>query len=320
MISKLVQARSFYHTCRYICQKTGAVILATEGVREHDYKLMAEDFLRQQRSRTGKTMACFHSILSFHPNEKPSDKIIQEIAEKYLRQLGIVNTQYAITKHTDRAHLHLHVVANMVNNDAKSIPDNWIGLKGKKAAQQLTEEYKLVPAIRKNMALTNVQSMNKLEKVKYKIYQAISENLSKSENMGDLEAKLLNKGIEMQFKYKGKTDEVQGVSFRMDNICFKGSSIDRQFSFAGLQSSFQKQQQYKLNHEAENTTIPQTRNSSQTADRYQENKTTGKLQPVFAQNLEEAIDLLMKPEYVAEQTPNELLKKKKKQKRFRRSI
>jgi hypothetical protein len=95
--------------------------LIAEGVRGHDYKLMTADFELQQQLMPAKIQACFHSILSFHPAEKPSDEIMKDIAKKYLAELGITNTQYAITKHTDGAHLHLHIVANMVNNDAKQL-------------------------------------------------------------------------------------------------------------------------------------------------------------------------------------------------------
>jgi len=151
MISKVVAANSFYHTCRYICNKPGAEVLVAEGVRGHDYKLMAEDFVMQQEMRPSKNMACFHGILSFYPGEKPSDETMKEIAGKYLGKLGIVDTQYSITKHTDADHLHMHIVANMVNNDGKSINDSFIGLRGKKIAQRLTLEYKLVQALEKKI-------------------------------------------------------------------------------------------------------------------------------------------------------------------------
>ena len=165
MISKPVPANSFYHTCRYISNKPGAELLVAEGVRGHDYKLMADDFQTQQQLRPDKKQACFHSILSFYPGEKPSDEIMKEIAMKYLKELGIVNTQYAISKHTDKAHLHLHIVANMVNNEGKAISDSWIGLKGKKIAQRLTQEYKLVPATEKNLRLTNLEALSNSEAI-----------------------------------------------------------------------------------------------------------------------------------------------------------
>jgi len=237
MISKVVPADSVYHTCRYICNKPGSEVLATDGVREFDYKLMAEDFIRQQQLRPGKQKAFFHGILSFHPTEKPSNETLTKIAGQYLERLGIVDTQYSIVKHTDRSHLHLHVVANMVDNNGNVIKDNFTGLRGKKVAQQLTQEYKLIPAIKKDLALTNLENMNEHEVARYKIYMAIAENLPNCSLINDLVARLKHQGIDTQFKYKGQTQEIQGVSFKTGNHSFKGSQIDRKFSFAGLQKA-----------------------------------------------------------------------------------
>jgi len=243
MISKPIPAASFYHTCRYICQKPGAEVLAVEGVREHNYKVMAEDFIRQQQLRPSKAKACLHAILSFHPSEKPSNEIMVEVARKYLERLGIINTQFAIVKHTDRAHPHLHIVANMVDNRGRAISDSWIGLRGKKVAQALTQEYNLVPAIQKDLAITHTEAMNEQEATKYKIYQAIAENLPHCRTLDDLETHLKSQGIEVQYKYKGQTQERQGISFKMGNAFFKGSQIDRKYSLAGLQKTLDQHQQ-----------------------------------------------------------------------------
>jgi len=243
MISKPIPAHSFYHTCRYVCQKPGAEVLVTEGVRGHNYKVMAEDFIRQQQLRPSKAKACLHGILSFHPTEKPSNEMMMDIARKYLERLGVVNTQFAIVKHTDRKHSHLHIVANMVDNKGQAISDSWIGLRGKKVAQALTQEYNLVPVIRKDLALTHTEAMNEIEASKYKIYQAISEHLPYCMTMGDLEKRLASRGIEVQYKYKGQTQERQGISFKMGNVCFKGSQVDRQYSLSNLQKTLDLQEQ-----------------------------------------------------------------------------
>jgi len=141
MVSNVFPGHSFYHAGRYVSKKPGAELLDDLGVRGYDYKLMAEDFIAQSELRPSKQKACFHAALSFYPGEKPSDETMIQIAREYLEELGIVNTQYAIVKHTDRAHLHLHILANMVDNDGKPIKDGWIGLRGKKVAQRLTRKY-----------------------------------------------------------------------------------------------------------------------------------------------------------------------------------
>jgi hypothetical protein len=217
---------------------------------------MAEDFMIQQQMRPSKQKACLHAILSFYPGENPSDETLKEITLKYLSGLGVVNTQFAVIKHTDKAHLHLHIVANMVNNDGKAIADSWIGLRGKKLAQQLTEEYQLIPALKKNLDLTHLEALNQSEADKYTIYQAIAENLPLCRTMEELEKSLLKRGIETQYKYKGQTAEKQGISFKLGDYCFKGSQVDRKFSLAGLQKTLEQQLTHDLEPEQQRQNGP----------------------------------------------------------------
>lgn len=133
MISKVITGKTFEGTCRYICMdQNRAVVLETEGVRGHHYKIMATDFEDQRSLRPSLTKAVFHAIISFYPGEKIDDAKMVTIARDYLQKMNITNTQYCITKHIDRDHLHLHIIANLVNNKGETIKDNWIGLKGKK--------------------------------------------------------------------------------------------------------------------------------------------------------------------------------------------
>ena len=53
-----------------------------------------------------------------------------------------------------------------------------------------------------------------------------------------MQERLAEKGIGIRFKYKGRTDEVQGISFTKGAYTFKGSEIDRSFSFSKLDKHF----------------------------------------------------------------------------------
>ncbi|MFL9483446.1 relaxase/mobilization nuclease domain-containing protein, partial [Chitinophagaceae bacterium LWZ2-11] len=196
MISKILPARSFYHTCRYVTTKQDADIICSEGVRTYDYKRMAADFESQRQMHPSKTIACFHAILSFHPSEQPNDQLLRQIAGEYLQALGVTGTQFAVCQHTDRDHRHLHIIANMVNNNGKTISDTWIGLRGKKIAQQLTIHHGLIQAKEKNLALTHTESLNEYEAAKYKIYVSIAENLGKTNSLQGLTALLKKQGID----------------------------------------------------------------------------------------------------------------------------
>ena len=76
------------------------------------------------------------------------------------------------------------------------------------------------------------------DKSKYEIYNAVKNEIGKSKNWQQLQERLAEKGITILFKYKGQTGEIQGVSFSKGEYTFKGSEIDRNFSFSKLDKCF----------------------------------------------------------------------------------
>lgn len=137
--------------------------------------------------------------------------------------------------------MHLHILANLVDNNGEVIKDSWIGLRGKKIAQKLTRKYKLRHAFSKDISKINLEALNEKESNRYEIYQAILEALPNCNYVKDLEAMLLKKKIETLYKYKGQTTELQGISFKIGEYKYKGSDIDRKFSINHLQKFFYNQ-------------------------------------------------------------------------------
>ncbi len=231
MISKVITGRSFSGCCRYVCQdQKRSIVLECEGVRGYNYKLMAKDFEMQQQLRPSKQKAVLHAILSFYPGEDVSDKRMVEIAKAYLQRAGVTETQYSITKHIDKEHLHMHVIANLVNNNGKAITDSWLGARAKRVSQELTKEFKLVQSLQKNLALTNLESLSEYERIKYKIYEAVRKNISECKDFEELRSKLEKQSIKMNLKYSSQLKQLQGIGFRMEGYSYKGSAVDREFS------------------------------------------------------------------------------------------
>ena len=243
MISKVIIGKTFSGACKYVCKdQKRAVVLDAEGVRSYDWKLMSEDFERQHALRPSLHKVVFHGILSFYPGEKIEDEKMIEIAREYLQKMNISDTQFSITKHIDKNHSHLHIIANLVNNKGETIKDNWIGLRGKKIAQELTTKYGLKEAISKDLSVTHLEQLNEKEANRYIIYQAILEMLPQCRSLDNLKEKLAVKNIETLYKYKGQTKELQGISFRIGNFKYKGSEIDRKFSVKNLEKAICRQQ------------------------------------------------------------------------------
>ena len=74
------------------------------------------------------------------------------------------------------------------------------------------------------------------------MFDAITRILPKCDRIADLSAKLKRQGIGMQFIHRGNDPKkaVQGVTFTKDGLTFKGSQVDRKFSYAGLSKTIRE--------------------------------------------------------------------------------
>ncbi len=305
MISKVIIGKTFYGACRYVCMdQTRAVVLETEGVRGYNYQLMAKDFEVQQSFRPSLKKSVFHGILSFYPGEKIEDQKMAVIAKEYLREMKIVDTQFAIVKHIDKDHSHLHIIANLVNNQGGAIKDNWIGLKGKKISQKLTRHYGLKEAVSKNLSLINLEALNEKEANRYIIYQAISENLLNCKSLNDLKEKLQHENIETLYKYKGETNELQGISFKLEEFKYKGSKIDRKFSLRNLQKIIHQQQIQSLLKSPSNSSVSKLLSQKTNLEINKDQRESKSI-----------VEQLMKPEQSDQFLPHQLSFERKKKKK-----
>ncbi|HEY4111314.1 relaxase/mobilization nuclease domain-containing protein [Puia sp.] len=244
MIAKtFLTAQGFGESCAYVCQtQSRAVILTAEGVRVHDVKLMAADFEWQHGLMPEKEKPVYHCVLSFSPGERVEDERLAELGERYLEKVGMADTQYVLVKHTDKEHLHVHILANRVNNDGEPIGKGLIIERGIKAARELTEEYGLRREAGKRLDRTHREALHEPDAKRYHIYEAIREVLPRCGGLDDLEKGLLEVGIGVRYRCDAETGERQGISFRWDGGSFKGSRVDPAFSLGGLERTLALQQ------------------------------------------------------------------------------
>ena len=72
------------------------------------------------------------------------------------------------------------------------------------------------------------------DKTKYELYSLLKTEVGKAGNWKELIAGLSEKGVDVRFKYKGKSDEVQGIVVIMNGYSFSGSKIVSQFSYSKI--------------------------------------------------------------------------------------
>ena len=82
----------------------------------------------------------YHWVLSWRPGEHTTDAEKLDVAKDFMQRIGFDDTQYMISAHYDKAHEHLHIVANIVNNRGERIPTMGLIEKAHEAAAAITRE------------------------------------------------------------------------------------------------------------------------------------------------------------------------------------
>ena len=238
MIGKIVKGRSFKGCISYVLADKDANILASEGVLETDVKSIINSFYMQSLLNPNLSKCVGHIPLAFSPNDKErmTDHFMERLAKEYMKLMGIENTQYIIVRHNNTSHPHCHIVFNRVDNDGKTISDKNDQYRNEKVCKQLKDKYNLTYG--KGKENVNVQKLKGAEQTKYEIYYAVKDILPKAKSWKQFEETLKQQGVAIEYKYKGQTDEVQGISFKKGEHSFKGSEIDRKFSYSKLDTVF----------------------------------------------------------------------------------
>ena len=241
-MAKITQGSSFAGVVNYILNRDEASIIGYKDIRLDDKNTIIHSFDTQ--ARLGKiTKPVAHISLDFSAQDKSklTNESMMKIAHEYLNQMGYTNTQVLIVRHTDREHPHIHLVLNRVNCDGKTISDKNERLRSTKICKELTLKHGLYMASGKE----NVKRdrLREPDATKYKIYDALVKNVPLSKSWKELQQRLKAENIDMNFKTKGSTSQIEGVRFTANNLTFNGSKVDRQFSYSKIDYAIKQNNQ-----------------------------------------------------------------------------
>ena len=185
---------------------------------------------------------------------KLTDGKMIQLAQEYMREMKITDTQYIIVRHQDREHPHVHIVFNRIDNNGKTISDRNDMYRNEQVCKKLKAKHGLYFA--KGKEHVKQHRLREPDKSKYEIYNAVKDEIGKSKNWQQLQTRLAEKGIGIHFKYRGQTGEVQGISFSKGEYTFKGSEIDRSFSFSKLDKCFGDVGQTTVGNNKQTISVP----------------------------------------------------------------
>ncbi|MBP9481561.1 MAG: relaxase/mobilization nuclease domain-containing protein [Parabacteroides sp.] len=239
MIAKNIKGKSFKGCVSYVMNDT-ARLLEAEGVLAGTKQDIIRSFVMQRSGRREIKQPVGHIPLSFAPEDKArmTNDFMVQLAKEYMEEMGIKNTQYIIVRHHNADNEHIHIIYNRINNDLKLISVNHDYKRNIKVCKKLKDKHKLTYG--KDKDRVKREKLRNPDKAKYYIHDAIKSVLPSCKNPADLRFSLEKYGIEIDYKFKRGSNEIEGVSFRYENVAFKGSEVDRKYSFGNLKKEFQK--------------------------------------------------------------------------------
>ncbi len=258
MMAKITKGGSFGGAASYVMdKKKDANLIDSNGVRTKDLEAIIQSFEMQAELNPRVTKMVGHISLDFSAQDykKLDDATMAKIAREYMMRMDILDTQYIVGRHHDKMHPHCHIIFNRVDNYGRRISDSNDQYRSEKICKELTRKHGLYFADGKENVKR--QRLRGKDKTKYKIYDSLVKNVPLSKSWAELEQRLRRDGIEVGYKTKGSTSQVEGVRFTADNSTFNGSKVDRQFSYSKIDFALRQNHRAEQQQESQSALVPQ---------------------------------------------------------------
>ena len=253
MIAKITRGGTFRGAARYVLDERRGLdrehqpeIIGGNMAGRKSTELTREfDAVRQQRPDIRKPVE--HVALSFARDERPlTNDEMAKLADEYLKRRGhdLDRLQYVIVRHHDKGHQHCHILLNRVRTDRTVVPQQYREyLRSKETCRALERDFGLRPVRNERprfeerpptRAEDRMARDRGLVSEKEQLKALIRDAAKGEPTMSEFVRRLRAKGVQVRANI-ARTGHVSGISYRLDRVAVKGSSLGRAYSFEGLQ-------------------------------------------------------------------------------------
>ena len=199
MIGKIKKGSGFKGCVNYVLGKEQAALLHAGGVLTESRGDIIRSFCMQTGMNPDLKKPVGHIALSYSAVDAPklTDEKMIQLAQEYMREMKITDTQYIIVRHQDREHPHVHIVFNRIDNNGKTISDRNDMYRNEQVCKKLKAKHGLYFAGGKEQVKQH--RLKEPDKSKYEIYNAVKNEIGKIRNWQQLQERLAEKGITLQF-------------------------------------------------------------------------------------------------------------------------
>lgn len=241
MIGKQIKGKGFRGVLNYVLDPEKGRLIGGNMEGETPRDLSAE-FAETRRLNPDLRRPVYHVSLSLSPGEKLTDHQWNQVADRYMREMGFGCSQYVVARHTDKDHDHIHIVGSRIGLDGKTVSDSRDYQRSEQAIREIERDFglgRVTPSREtERRGITTGELRQALRtgepSTRMQLQEVIDGAARHSRTMTDFARSLKGLGVEI-VPNMSSTGRVTGLSFRFAGETMKGSDLGRAYSFGGLQ-------------------------------------------------------------------------------------
>jgi len=290
MIGKIIIGKSFRGSISYCLDKKEAELLSSNLCYGNKKELISQ-FNEVLRLNQNLSKPVQHIIISLAKGEQLDNARLVAIAEDCAKDLGFEKNQYILIAHRDTVHQHIHIVANRVSFNGKTVKDNHNYRKMAVYCRKMEEKH----------GLQKVRNLPRTDQRKERLRQDIKVCLIASKNYSEFELRIKKLGYQVNKARGIAFTDAQKVRVKGSEVGYSLGKIEKILSLQ-LEQKKAEMKQDQLNEvkaspiQQQPTIIP--------AENLEKNK-----------HLKEGMEILYKPTHQQENINPALVKKKRQKKR-----
>jgi hypothetical protein len=235
MIGKTVIGRGFKGCVSYLLDKVAkgeGELLEARGVRDFDKNATIRDFITRAKTNPNLSKCVWHTSLS--PQDVLTSQQLHTIAREWIKGMGLDKTQFVIVLHTDKDIPHVHIIANRINDDGRTISDSNNWKRSEILCKELVAKYDLTPVPgERNESRINREKLKGRDLLKSDINRVVRNVLSRSKSFDEFTIGMAGHGFNCVIKLNSDKT-IRGVSFERDGVSIKASDIHKSLSAKNL--------------------------------------------------------------------------------------
>ncbi|WP_341834857.1 relaxase/mobilization nuclease domain-containing protein [Chitinophaga pollutisoli] len=236
MIGKIIIGKSFKGCISYCLSPKQGQVERAEVIHYNNCYGDKNELIRQYEELRGHNpklgKPVMHVILSLAPGDKVRSGLKEAIAQECAEDLGFADCQYLAISHNDTQHQHIHIIANRIRYDGKTVSDSNNYRQIVRFCRKMEQKYNLTKVLNPRRFLSSVnQLIPREDQRKNALKRAVTKALLDAKDFSSFLSLMKLSGYEV--------DKGRGIAFvDTQKVRTKGSDIG--FSLQIIQETIER--------------------------------------------------------------------------------